>query len=673
MLNAASTQHGTYVSQRLQVLRDNDGSVYEALSQVMVDLTGRFSNEYSMVALVDLVSQTSVEAPACAIALIERLASLPAALDVTMLRKWAFHGLQRYRSEPIKRLRHFEVDDPLAFADRDAERDAEHLLARRDMLLHYLAGFGFADLRLELQDPSTTGPAPTNPVVGNELLLFPRRFAGMMAGTRERLYRAAVAHVAAHLRFSPPSRLAGNRQPMLIAVMSLIEDARVERLMAQRYPGLGALWGLFHMATQASAGFDFAGLAARLAHALHDPTYVDRNPWVIKGRQLFDEASHDLHDIAAYDKISRLLAIDIEKMRLAFQASAYRVEPAYRDDNSLLWNVNPPATVDDTETLVREKFELKPRDLSEMQPHNVRRVEVDQRRRTHYPEWDCKVEAVRKDWATVIESVPVKTGAKRTSARAVSRVGMRFKGLERIPDRSVRLNRLEEGDELDLNAAVDSMVSRKSGAAPDPRIFRRHGRRRRSTAVVLLMDLSASTKRFVPGSFTSVLDVEKRAATLVAESLDPSRDRVAVHGFSSNGRQEVNYVCIKDFDEPFGLDQKSLLQRQEARLSTRMGAALRHASQALGCEDVDHKVILLLTDGEPSDIDVFEDDYLVEDTRHAVTTAAAQGIKTFCLTLDRHADAYVRRIFGMRNYLIADQADAFAGRAGQALVKLIAH
>ena len=495
----------------------------------------------------------------------------------------------------------------------------------------------------------------------------------MMAGTRERLYRAAVAHVAAHLRFSPPSRLAGNRQPMLIAVMSLIEDARVERLMAQRYPGLGALWGLFHMATQASAGFDFAGLAARLAHALHDPTYVDRNPWVIKGRQLFDEASHDLHDIAAYDKISRLLAIDIEKMRLAFQASAYRVEPAYRDDNSLLWNVNPPATVDDTETLVREKFELKPRDLSEMQPHNVRRVEVDQHRRTHYPEWDCKVEAVRKDWATVIESVPVKTGAKRTSARAVSRVGMRFKGLERIPDRSVRLNRLEEGDELDLNAAVDSMVSRKSGAAPDPRIFRRHGRRRRSTAVVLLMDLSASTKRFVPGSFTSVLDVEKRAATLVAESLDPSRDRVAVHGFSSNGRQEVNYVCIKDFDEPFGLDQKSLLQRQEARLSTRMGAALRHASQALGCEDADHKVILLLTDGEPSDIDVFEDDYLVEDTRHAVTTAAAQGIKTFCLTLDRHADAYVRRIFGMRNYLIADQADAFAGRAGQALVKLIAH
>ena len=82
--------------------------------------------------------------------------------------------------------------------------------------------------------------------------------------------------------------------------------------------------------------------------------------------------------------------------------------------------------------------------------------------------------------------------------------------------------------------------------------------------------------------------------------------------------------------------------------------------------------ILMLTDGEPSDVDVFDDDYLVEDARHAVTSAASRGIRTFCLTLDRHADAYVRRIFGARNYLIADRANAFAGQTGHALVKLIA-
>jgi len=242
-----------------------------------------------------------------------------------------------------------------------------------------------------------------------------------------------------------------------------------------------------------------------------------------------------------------------------------------------------------------------------------------------------------------------------------------------VPDRSIRMARLHEGDELDLGAAVDSRIHLRGRVAPDPRIFRRHGRRRRSAAVVLLMDLSESTRHFVPGSFISVLDLEKRAAALVAESFDASRDRIAVHGFRSNGRREVTYLHIKDFDEPFGSAQRRRLQRQQGKLSTRMGAALRHASAALAAERVDQKVILLLTDGEPSDVDVLEDDYLVEDARQAVVTAASRGIRTFCLTLDRNADRYVRRIFGERHYLIVDVADAFTTRLAQTLVRIVTH
>jgi nitric oxide reductase NorD protein len=658
------------VQQRLQVLTNNDRAAYDALQEAMPDLAARFSEERDMADLADLLCQVSAEAPDCTLALIERLGSLPP-LSIANLRKWAFHGLQRYRREPVKRLGHFQLGDPLAFSAGEATTDAEHLLAKRDELLHYLSGFGFSEHRLELHEPRASGSPLQCPTIGTDLLLFPRTFAAG-AHSRERLYRAAVAHAAAHLQFSVQARPAGNRSPMLVAVLSLIEDARIERLMAQRYPGLNALWGLFHIATRENAGFDFAGLAARLARALHEPGYSDTNAWVIKGRRLFEEAAaQDLYDIHAFDKVARLLAIDMEKMRLALKPNLYRVEPVYRDDNTLLWNFNAPTTVDERETVVREKFELKQREMDPAQAERMRKVEVDQRRRTHYPEWDFKAAALREDWATVIEP-PATPKPNHSLSRASSRTGLRLRGLERIPDRSIRIKRLEEGDELDLNAAIDSVVHRRTRQAPDPRIFRRHGRRRRSTAVVLLMDLSHSTKRFVPGSFVSVLEVEKRAASLVAQSLDPSRDRVAVHGFSSNGRQEVNYICIKDFDEPFGPHQRSLLHSQEGRLSTRMGAALRHASRSLEGEDADHKVILLLTDGEPSDVDVFEEDYLVEDTRHAVTGAAAQGIKTFCLTLDRHADHYVRRIFGMRNYMITDKADSFAGRAGQALVRLIA-
>ena len=463
------------------------------------------------------------------------------------------------------------------------------------------------------------------------------------------------------------ARPAGNRQPTLLALIALIEDARVERLMQRDFPGLHALWGGFHVATRESAGFGFAGLAARLAHALHEPAYVDSNAWVVKGRQLFETAAAaDLHALGEYDKIGRLLAIDIEKMRLSLPGD-YRAQPAYRDDNALLWDMNSALPENESHTVVHEDFELRP---PEQTPPEVRHADVDLRRRTRYPEWDHRLEALREDWATVIESAPASRLGKTPGV--AQRKRQFIQGLARTPDRSIRLAGLAEGDELDLNAAVDCVIDQRARLVPDGRIFKRHGRCRRSTAVVLLMDLSVSTERFVPGSFKTVLEVEKRAATLVADALDSTRDRVAVHGFASNGRHEVYYHRIKDFDEPFGAEQRSRLAHLQGGLSTRMGAALRHASAALQREVADNRVILMLTDGEPSDVDVFEDDHLVEDARHAVASAAARGVRTFCLTLDRQADDYVRRIFGARNYLIADRAAAFAGYTGQALVRLVA-
>lgn len=672
MPNPASAPHSPRVTRRLELLRRVDRETHDALLQAMPDLAAHLTDEGEVSALVDLLCQTSGEEPACALALVDRLQDLPPAVDAATLRRWALHGLQRWHTEPGRRLRHFEFEDPLDFRAGDAESDADLLLDCRGELRHYLAGFGFPECRFDLHEPQVAGQPPRCPAIGDGSMLLPRGFGRLAEADRHRLCRATAAHAAAHLRFSALGRPAGNRKPTLVALMSLIEDARVERRLAQSYPGLHALWGRFQVATRASSGFDFQGLAARLARALHDPSYADSNRWVITGRQLFEQASADLRDIAAFDRIARKLAVEMDKMRLPFVPARYRPMPVYRDDNSLLWNFNVPSVEDDRDSVVRERYEVKPLEFEDNEPEPMPAVDVDQRRRTRYPEWDCQLKALHENWATVIDAerapAPV-SGRARAHRAAHSKI--RIPGLERIPDRSVRLRRLETGDELDLNAAIDSTISRRSRLAPDPRVFRRHGRRRRSTAIVLLMDLSRSTERFVPASFIKAIDAEKRAATMLAESLDGSRDRVAVHGFSSNGRHEVHYVCIKDFDEAFGPEQRARLACQEGQLSTRMGAALRHATHALGREQADRKLILMLTDGEPSDIDVYEDDYLVEDARHAVTSAAAQGVKTFCLTLDRHG-AHVRRIFGERNYLIADKAASFAGRAGQALVKLIA-
>ncbi len=654
---------------RLAVLREIDAPAHDSLRAALPNLLEALGADAGVADLVDLVAQIAVEAPDAANALASRLQVEPEVFpDVMALRKWALYGLQHHRNDAMRRQVYFEAEDPLAFADESTEQDAAHLLRRRNALLHYLGGFGFREHGLDLHAPQPAKLAPPSVAIGNDVIRFPRRLPGVDPQRRDALYFAAIAHAAAHLRHSPLRRPAGNRLPMLLAVMSLIEDSRVERLMQRDFPGLRALWGSFHVATSESAGFEFAGLAARLAHALHDPEYTDPNPWVIKGRRLFEEAAAaDLHDVAQFDRVARQLAIDIERMRLRVPRD-YRVAPVYRDDNALLWNLSAELPEDEIKTVIKREFELR---RQEELPPNVRRTDADLRRHTRYPEWDHRLRAVREDWATVIDSPrPRRRGVP---VRALTRQRTRVPGLERTPDRSIRLARLPEGDELDLNAVVHNVIDLRARLAPDGRIFRRHGRRRRGTAIVLLMDLSVSTGRFVPGSFTTVIEAEKQAATVVALALDSERDRVAVHGFCSNGRHEVQYAHIKDFEETFDAELQARIAGLHGSQSTRMGAALRHASAALAGEKADHKVILMLTDGEPSDVDVFDDDYLVEDARHAVISARAHGIRTFCLTLDRHADRYVRRIFGARNFLIADRANAFAGQTGQALVKLIAH
>ena len=664
-----SPTEGPLAARRLGVLRLADPVVHAALAAVLPDLTDLLGVEENVAMLADLMGQLAAEAPDAALALAGRLDGIPDALvDLTGLRKWAVHGLQRHRDDAARRLHFFMYEDPLVFTDRRTEHDTAHLLGRREALLHYLAGFGVVTHGIELHEPQAASLTPPSLNVGSDKKIrFPRRCVGAAAWQRDALYRASIAHVAAHLRHSPLPRPAGSRRPMLLAMIALVEDARVERLMTREFPGLHGLWSTFHTAGRESSGFELPGLAARLTRALHDPGYADRNTWVETGRRLFEEAAAlDLRDAAAFERVGRTLAIGIEKMRLPLPAD-YRPQPAYRDDNALLWDLNATLPEDERVSVQFEDVELRPR--GELPPE-LPQIDVDMRRRTRHPEWDYRLEALRDKWVTVIEPPP--RAGRNGHGPIAARPRPRVHGQQRTPDRAIRLNKLAEGDELDLNAVVDNAIELRTRGLPDGRVFRRHGRRRRSSAIVVLMDLSESTGRFVPGSFTTVIDIEKRAARVVVDELAGDADRVALHGFASNGRHEVHYRRLKDFDEPFGAEQQARLAQVQGGLSTRMGAALRHAGAALAQRTADHKVIVMLTDGEPSDVDVVEDDYLVEDARHAVVSAAACGIRTFCVTLDRQADDYVRRIFGARNYLIADRAGSFAGYTGQALVKLIA-
>jgi nitric oxide reductase activation protein len=227
----------------------------------------------------------------------------------------------------------------------------------------------------------------------------------------------------------------------------------------------------------------------------------------------------------------------------------------------------------------------------------------------------------------------------------------------------------EEGSELDLDVAIRSLIDFKSGANPDPRINMSHKHDGRNIAVMLLLDLSASLSETPQGCTQSILELSQEAVSLLAWAIEALGDPFAIAGFASNTRHEVRYQHIKGFREAFQDEVKGRLAAMEAGYSTRMGTALRHAAHYLEHQNADKKLLLILTDGEPSDIDVDDPQLLTQDTRQAVKELDNQGIYTYCISLDPRADDYVRDIFGKR-YTVIDNVQRLPERLPQVFMAL---
>jgi nitric oxide reductase activation protein len=272
----------------------------------------------------------------------------------------------------------------------------------------------------------------------------------------------------------------------------------------------------------------------------------------------------------------------------------------------------------------------------------------------------------RPDWCTVIERRAAPGDAAAIDAIVAARrplVSRLRRIIEALQPQGVqRLRRQEEGEELDLEAAVRAAVDLRLGNAPDTRVHRRSVRHERDLAVLVLIDLSQSTNDRVRTGDTTVLELTREAAALLADAMAKLGDPFAIHGFASNGRHEIGYSRFKDFGESHGAASKSRLAGMRGELSTRMGAALRHAGRLLARRPQKKRLLLVLTDGAPSDIDVRDPQYLRADARKAVEALARDGIATYCISLDPGADDYVARIFGANRYAVVDRVERLPER-----------
>ena len=667
------------------------GSILEAIVGTAPTAAKRLGDAALFGAYLQLVNTLLNQVPRGLRPMLENLEALLGQLTLGGLRRWATWGAHAHRTNFEEQVSYFSLKSKESLAMLQKERKGTLFVDVQRRINMYLRALWARDFFMR----PTSGDFETRegykPYIEDYFMHLPDAFDDVAGVPGLEIYRATAAHSAAHLVYTREPISAEALNPLQMAVISVIEDARVETLSIRAFPGLGQLWAKLHtaQADQASTVGDYLN---RLARALLDGDYQDNDAWIAEGRALFAQSADRLADNTISWEIGVALAHGLLQKHIAFNPRTDVLSAPYRDDNRYFWEfeefdfnksqaagfetvkqvrkhvsvmefaneVEVETAGDDAQeiwVMSEEFFPYEDNGVSYNESEGKEPVSEPY----HYAEWDYQIQLERPAWATVLEKRP-KAGDMHLIDQITAdnkRIASRLKFLldAMQPQGVQRIRKLEDGDEIDINAAISSMIDFRMGIQPDPRIMMRSVRKVRDISVLVLLDLSESTNEKVLGQDQTVLDLTRQACVLLSDAIHKIGDPFAIHGFCSDGRHDVEYYRFKDFDQPYNDAPKSRLAGMTGQLSTRMGAAIRHATHYLRGQRSAKKLLMVITDGEPADIDVRDPQYLRYDAKKAVEDAARNGITTFCMTLDPRADQYVSRIFGSKNYMVVDHVE----------------
>lgn len=294
----------------------------------------------------------------------------------------------------------------------------------------------------------------------------------------------------------------------------------------------------------------------------------------------------------------------------------------------------------------------------------IQETPTPEERAVLYPEWDHRIEDYRMNWCCVVERpadigaddfVTSTLAARQSTVRSLRRF---FEELRPLAFR--RVTGQPDGDEVDVDAVVRRTGERRAGMEGNDRIYIRREKRERDVALAVLVDMSGSTSREL-GHGRRVIDIEKEALVLLCEALDAVGDQYGLYAYSGQGRTMVDFLTIKDFDERLGASTAHRLGGLAPRHQNRDGAAIRHATTKLLRRNAKNRILMLLSDGRPLD-DHYKDEYALEDTRAALREARQRGVETFCVTIDREAESYVRRMYADTQYCVVSSVETLPSK-----------
>ena len=573
-------------------------------------------------------------------------------LSLEGLKNWIEYGARNYNNHPERQIDYFSLQSADSKAMLQRERHGTLFMDNERKLDMYLRALwedesyyvpyslGFDELRK---------PIPYYDHLG---IRIPDVYDDSNGVSGIDRYRITIAHMAAHRRWTTRI-IADNFSPFQRLAIEHLEDSRVEYLMLKEYPGLRKyLLALHPKPVEGDCNTENESCIrhrlAMLSRAILDENHGYTNEHILDSTERFYKAiktdggsTKAMADIAVlFTARTRLQSDQLPHIRFE------NTEVNYRDDNRHLW------------LFIEENDE--PEDFQDKREEKLQELENDGLPPRHYSEWDYNTQSFKPDWVSLYESIHPATNASDIDA-ILEKHKVLAKLLKQIldrlkPQRFVRVRYQEEGSELDLDVAMRSLIDYKCGTQPDPRINMSHKHDGRDIAVMLLLDLSASLNEVPDGSEQTILQLSQEAVSLLAWTIEQLGDKYAIAGFHSDTRHNVRYYHIKGYSEHFDDSVKGRLAAMDAGFSTRMGAAIRHASHYLEAQKADKKLMLILTDGEPSDIDVDDEQYLISDTKKAIDELSSKGMHSYCISLDKKADDYIQGIFGTQ-YTVIDHVD----------------
>ncbi|MEZ4502122.1 MAG: hypothetical protein R3C39_05820 [Dehalococcoidia bacterium] len=316
---------------------------------------------------------------------------------------------------------------------------------------------------------------------------------------------------------------------------------------------------------------------------------------------------------------------------------------------------------------------------------------------SYYDEWDFRAADYRPRWCRVGERIGEEgeldyyEDTLRRHHGLVMDTRRQFELMR--PETFRKIKRLEDGEEVDLDLAIEFRVDKKAGVGPLGRIYWRRNKIERDVAVAFLLDMSASTDEEIekqrpkydqdddfdddPRKYFQwlaqrrakqaleppqrIVDLEKESAVLIIEALESIGDSYGIYGFSGYGRDNVEYYVIKDLDETLGDPVRRRIDKIEPIRSTRMGPAVRHTIDKLNNFDAKVKILILVSDGRPQDHgygrDRTEKEYAVHDTHQALLEAKRSGITPFLITVDKEGHDYLKQMCDDIGYEVVDNIE----------------